>query len=71
MMPEGKRATREGLSQGLSEYYNSPERLAVFRRKFDSVVRQDGKDPAAFATKLEILAFRACRPAGPDPDGSG
>ena len=60
-----KRATWEGLSLGLSEYYNSPGRLAVFRRKFDSVVCQDGEDPAAFATKLEILAVRGFGDVGP------
>ena len=45
LMPEGERATGEGLSQGLSEYYNSLGRLAVFRRKFDSVARREGEDP--------------------------
>ena len=35
LIPEGERANREGLSQGLSNYYNSPGRLAVFRRKFE------------------------------------
>ena len=37
LMPEGEHATLEGLSQGLSSYYNSPGRLAVFRRRFDSM----------------------------------
>ena len=32
LMPEGERANWECLSQGLSDYYNSPGRLAVFRR---------------------------------------
>ena len=32
LMPEEERAKWEGLSQGLSDYYNSPGRLAVFRR---------------------------------------
>ena len=57
-MPEGERANREGLSQGLSNYYNSPGRLAVFRRKFESVTRRSGMDPATFAMELEILAVR-------------
>ena len=56
LMPEGKHTTREGLLLGLSEYYNYPGRLAVFRRKFESVARRDGEDPAAFAMELEILA---------------
>ena len=31
LMPEGERADWKGLSQGLSDYYNSPGRLEVFR----------------------------------------
>ena len=42
LMLEGEHANREGLSQGLSNYYNSPGRLAVFRRKFGSVTRRTG-----------------------------
>ena len=40
LMSEGERANREGLSQGLSNYYNSPGRLAVFQRKFESATRR-------------------------------
>ena len=58
LIPEGERANREGLSQSLSNYYYSPGRLAVFRRKFESVTRRTGADPATFATELEILAVR-------------
>ena len=58
LMPEGERSDWEGLSQGLSDYYNSPGRLAVFRRQFESAARQPGMDPATFATELEILAVR-------------
>ena len=58
LMPEDKHATRDGLLEVLSEYYNSPGRLAIFRRKFDSVVRRNTEDPGAFATELEILAVR-------------
>ena len=36
LMPEGERANWECLSQGLSDYYNAPGRLAVFRRRFES-----------------------------------
>ena len=57
-MPEGERANREGLSHGLSNYYNSPGRLAVFRRKFESLTCRTGVDPATFAMELEILAVR-------------
>ena len=58
LMPEGKCAKWEGLSQGLSDYYYSPGRLAVFRRQFESATRPTGIDPAAFATELEILTVR-------------
>ena len=58
LMPEGERANWESLSQGLSDYYNSPGRLAVFRRQFESATRRPGMDPATYATELEILAVR-------------
>ena len=50
LMPEEERAKLEGLSQGLSDYYNSPGRLAVFRRQFEGATRRPGMDPATFAT---------------------
>ena len=50
LMPEGERADWKGLSQGLSDYDNSPGRLAVFRRQFESATRRTGMDPATFAT---------------------
>ena len=65
LMLEGERATWEGLLQGFSEYYNSPGRLAVFRRKFDSVARREGEDTACFATELEILVVRGFGDIGP------
>ena len=58
LIPKGERANREGLSQGLSNYYYSPGRLAVFKRTFKSVTRRTGADPATFATELQILAVR-------------
>ena len=58
LMPEEERAKWEGLLQGLSDYYNSPGRLLVFRRQFESATRRPGMDPATFATELEILAVR-------------
>ena len=58
LMPEGECADWKGLSHGLSDYYNSPGRLAVFRRQFESATRRTGMDPATFATELEILAVR-------------
>ena len=54
LMPEGERANREGLSRAVSNYYCSPGRLAVFRRKFESVTCRTGADPATFTTELEI-----------------
>ena len=58
LMPEEEREQWEGLSNGLSEYYNAPERLAVFRRRFESAIRRPAVDPATFATELGILAVR-------------
>ena len=39
LMPVEERKQWEDLSNGLSEYHNSPRRLAVFRRRFESVSR--------------------------------
>ena len=51
LMPKRERATWEELSRGLSDYYNSPGRLASFRRKFESATRREREDPATFATE--------------------
>ena len=56
LMPEEERGKLGGISNGISEYYNSPGRLAVFWRRFESVIRRPGVDPATFATELGILA---------------
>ena len=64
MLLEDKRATLTRLSQALSDYYNSPGRLAIYRRKFKDVVQQDREDPSVFATELEILATRGFADAG-------
>ena len=58
LIPEEEREKWKGLSQGLSEYYNSPGRLGVFRRRFESTIRRSGMDPATFSTDLGILAVR-------------
>ena len=74
LMPEGERANREGLLQGLSNYYNSPGRLAVFRRKLERITHRTGVDPDTYATELEILAVRGVWGHGhlrPKPDGPG
>ena len=52
LMPEDQHDSPEGLTKALSEYYNSPGRLAIFRRKFDNVSRQDGEDLASFTMEL-------------------
>ena len=52
---------REGwreIADELSAYYNTPGRLAVFRRRFENAHRHPGSDPATFATELGILALR-------------
>ena len=54
-MQEDERANWKCLSQGLSGYYYSPGRLAVFRRQFESATRRLEMDPATFATELETL----------------
>ena len=46
------------LVDELSAYYNTPGRMAVFRRQFKNAYRRPGSDPAAFATELGILALR-------------
>ena len=58
LMPVEEKEQWEDLSNGLSEYYNSPGRLAVFRRRFESASRRPGVDPATLATELGILAVR-------------
>ena len=58
ILMERERANWECLSQSLSDYYNSPGRLAVFRRQFESATRRPGMDPATLAMELEILAVR-------------
>ena len=51
LMPKGVREKWEDLSSGLSGYHNSPGRLAVIWRRFESAIRQLGMDPATFATE--------------------
>ena len=57
---------QKGLSQGLSNYYNSPGRLAVFRWQF-------GMDPATFATQLDpgSQRIRGHGQVRPKLDGQG
>ena len=46
------------IADELSAYYYTPERLAVFRRRFENAHRRPGSDPATFTTELGILALR-------------
>ena len=56
LMPVEEREQWTALARGLSNYFNSPGRLAAVRRRFESVSRRQGVDPATFATELGILA---------------
>ena len=65
MAPLVPEATWSGLSGALSDHYSYPERLAVYRREYETTVRRDGEDPSIFATELETLAARGFGDAGP------
>ena len=52
LIPEGERSNWEGLSQGLSDYYNSLGWLAVFRRQVECAARRSGMDPATFCHRI-------------------
>ena len=58
LMSKEKIEKWEGLSNGLPAYYNSPGRLAVFQRRFESTFRRPEMDPTMFTTELGILAAR-------------
>ena len=47
------------LIRSLSDHYNSPGRLAEYKRQFQRVVRRPRDDPSIFAIELETLARRA------------
>ena len=55
LLTKEKRGSWTGLVSGLSAYYQSPGRLAVLRRRFESAFRSG---PATFATELGILAIQ-------------
>ena len=50
LLTREKRESWTGLVSGLVAYYQSPSRLAVLRRRFESAFCQPGLDPATFAT---------------------
>ena len=52
LLTREKRESWTGLVSGLSAYYQSPGRLVVLRRRFESAFRQPGLDPSTFATDL-------------------
>ena len=58
LMPDRIRERWKDFMDELSAYYNTPGRLAVFRRQFENARRHPGLDPATFATELGILALR-------------
>ena len=57
-MPDRIRERWKDFVDELSAYYNTPGRLAVFRRQFENARRRPGLDPATFATGiLELCGF--------------
>ena len=48
LMPDKIRECWKDLVTSLSEYYNTPGRLAVVRRQFQNACRRPGFDPATF-----------------------
>ena len=58
LLTKEKRESWTGLVSGLSACYQSPGRLAVLRRRFESAFRRPGLDLATFATDLGILAIQ-------------
>ena len=56
LVPESQRAVPGFLINSLSDHYNSPGRLAEYKRQFQRVARQPGDDPSIFAIELETLA---------------
>ena len=57
LLPDRIRECWKDFVDELSAYYNTPGRLAVFRRQFENAHRRPGLDPATFATELGILAL--------------
>ena len=64
LMPVKERERWKDQLNGLSEYYNSPGRLAVVRRRFESASRRPEVDQATFDTELGILAVRGFEDMG-------
>ena len=58
LLPDRTRECWKDLVDELSAYYNTPGRLAVFRRQFEKAYRRPGLDPATFAMELGVLTLR-------------
>ena len=59
LVPESQRLLPGLLVKSLSDHYNSPGRLAEYKRQFQRAFRRPGDDPSIFAIELETLARRA------------
>ena len=57
LVPESRRVVPGFLIKSLSDHYNSPGRLAEYKRQFQRAFRCPGDDPSIFA--IEKLARRA------------
>ena len=57
LIPESRRVVPGCLIRSLSDHYNSPGRLAEYKRQFQRVVRRPGDDPSIFAIELARRAF--------------
>ena len=58
LIPESQRMLPGFLMNSLSDHYNSPGRLAEYKRQFQRAFRRPGDDPSIFAIELETLARR-------------
>ena len=59
LVPESRRVVPGFLIRSLSDHYNSPGRLAEYKRQFQQVVRRLRDEPSIVAIELETLARRA------------
>ena len=59
LVPESRRVVPGFLIKSLSDHYNSPGRLAEYKRQFQRAFRRPGDDPSIFAIELETLARKA------------
>ena len=59
LVPESRQVVPGFLIRSLSDHYNSPGRLAEYKRQFRRAFRRPGDDPSIFAIELETLARRA------------